>query len=385
MVCAVVLASSLAAQSLNEERRALAEAQSSGAAAQARAERLDGQADAARDDASRARAKAAALAARVQSAEARIAVAEQRIAIIDRARRAQSARLAAEQGPTVKLMAALQTFARRPTGLALAQPGSVDDLVHVRALLSSIVPAVQTRTAGLRAEVARARALRASAQAALEELGKGQRDLVTERNALAALAAQRLRVSDKLSGSAMIEQDRALAMGEEARDIGALMARIGESADVRSALESLPGPTLRPARPGDARALPVESAASGAGQAPYRMPVIGRVVTGLGEISPTGVRARGLTIATRPGAQVVAPTGGRIAFASSYRGYGDIVIIDHGRGWTTLLTNLAALDVKVGDPVEQGSPIGKAGPRRPTVTIELRRSGQPFDIARLIG
>ena len=150
-------------------------------------------------------------------------------------------------------------------------------------------------------------------------------------------------------------------------------------------LASLPGPVLRPADPsaaqtGSVNAVPVEPV-----RAPYRLPVVGQVVTGLGEISATGVRARGLTIATRPSAQVVAPTGGRIAFAGPYRGFGNIVIMDHGRGWTTLITSLAALDVRAGEIVDQGSPIGRAGRDRPTVTIELRRGGQPVDITRLAG
>jgi len=82
---------------------------------------------------------------------------------------------------------------------------------------------------------------------------------------------------------------------------------------------------------------------------------------------------------------VVAPTGGRVSFAGPYRGYGTIIIIDHGQGWTTLITNLAAVEVKVGDAVDQGSPVGKAGSERPTITVELRRQGQPVDITRLIG
>ncbi|CAN5144957.1 hypothetical protein BH09PSE3_BH09PSE3_27910 [soil metagenome] len=373
-------------QSLDEQRRAFADARSKAVAAQQRSQRLEASASVARDQSDQARSRAAAVAARIQAAEADIDAAEARIAIIERLRLDQRARLAEQQGPTVRLVAALQTLARRPTALTLVQPGSVDDLVHVRALLSAIVPAVDARTASLRAEVARGRELRGQADRALGLLAQSQQSLVTQRNALAATALERRRASDALSGGAIVEQDRALAMGEEARDIGDLMTRIGASAQVRSVLESLPGPTLRPAQPGAARALPAESSTdAGGGQAPYRLPVIGQVLTGLGEVSATGIRARGLTIATRPGAQVVAPTGGRIAFAGPYRGYGNIVIVDHGRGWTTLITSLAALDVRVGDAVDQGSPIGKAGPARPTITVELRKLGQPVDIARLVG
>jgi murein hydrolase activator len=385
LLAVVAAAGWASAQSIEDERRALAKAQADKSAANARAGQLESAAATASDEAVAARKRSAAVAARVQSAEADIDAAESRIAIIEQLRAEQRAKLSEKQGPTVRLMAALQSLSRRPPVLALVQPGSVTDMVHARAVLSSIVPVVQNRTADLRADVARGKQLRLAADQALASLKTSQATLVTQRNQLAALATERRRAADTLTGNAMAEQDRAIALGEEARDIVDLMGRIDEGADRRAALATLSGPVMRPARPGDPRALPAETDVAEADQAPYRLPVVGRVVTGLGEVSDTGVRARGLTIATRPSAQVVAPTGGRIAFAGPYRGFGNIVIIDHGRSWTTLVTSLTALDVKVGDLVDQGSPIGRAGPEQPTVTVELRRGGRPVDIARLIG
>jgi septal ring factor EnvC (AmiA/AmiB activator) len=103
----------------------------------------------------------------------------------------------------------------------------------------------------------------------------------------------------------------------------------------------------------------------------------------MGEVSDAGVRSRGLTIATRPQAQVIAPARGRIVFAAPYRGYGQIIIIDHGGGWTTLVTGMAGLQARVGEAVNQGSPIGRAGTDHPAVTIELRRGDQLVDIASI--
>lgn len=385
LLAVIAAAGWASAQSIDDERRALAQAKSSAQDASARGQRLEAEAAAASDDAAKARARSAAVAARVQSAEADIDAAEARIAIIDRLRADQRAKLAAKQGPTVRLVAALQTLSRRPAALALVQPGSVSDMVHVRAVLSAILPVVQSRTADLRADVARGKALRTQADQALASLKAGQNNLVTQRNQLASLAVERRAAADKLTGSAMAEQDRALALGEEARDIVDLMGKIDMDARQRARLASLPGPVMRPLRPGEPRALPVDAETAEAAQAPYRLPVVGQVVTGLGEVSDTGIRARGLTIAARSNAQVVAPTGGRVAFAGPYRGFGNIVIIDHGRGWTTLITSLAALDVKVGDALDQGSPVGRAGPSRPTITVELRHGGQPVDITRVVG
>ncbi|UVO54935.1 murein hydrolase activator EnvC [Sphingomonas sp. SUN039] len=379
------MAAGVVAQDIATERAALDRAQRAARSAAERATRLESAASAASDEAAKIRASAAAVAARIQSAEADIDTAEARIAVVEQLRAGQRARLAEKQGPTVRLVAALQTMARKPPALALVQPGSIRDMVHVHAVFASVLPVVRARTADLRADVERGRQLRLAADAALAEERGAQNRLIAQRQQLAALEARKRAESSRFASGAMAEQDRAIAMGEEARDIGELMGRIEDADAIRARLESLPGPILRPAQPSAARALPSDTAVASTAIPAYRLPVVGQVVTGLGEVSDAGVRARGLTIATRAGAQVVAPTSGRIVFAGPFRGYGNIVVIDHGLGWTTLLTSLAALDVKVGDSVDPGAPVGRAGPDRPTVTVELRRRGTPVDIAKLAG
>jgi septal ring factor EnvC (AmiA/AmiB activator) len=55
------------------------------------------------------------------------------------------------------------------------------------------------------------------------------------------------------------------------------------------------------------------------------------------------------------------------------------VIIDHGGGWTTLVTGIAQLDAQVGERLVGGSPLGLTGPGRPVVTVELRKDGVPVN------
>ncbi|MEG8023746.1 peptidoglycan DD-metalloendopeptidase family protein [Sphingomonas aurantiaca] len=96
----------------------------------------------------------------------------------------------------------------------------------------------------------------------------------------------------------------------------------------------------------------------------------GRLLTGFDEISDAGVRSRGLTFATAPGARVVAPAAGTIRYARRFRDYGVIVIIDHADGWTSLVTGLAATDAKPGDRVAMGAPLGTAPREDPRITVE---------------
>lgn len=370
---------------LNQEQAALKAARVQSEQARERSERLERQAAVARDEADQARRRAAAMAARIQQAEADIQAAQARIAIIARLQRAQAARLAARQEPVVRLTAALQMMARRPLALALVQPGSVSDAVHMRAVLGQILPVIHERTAGLRAELERSRALRETAEQAAAALAQGQADLKQRQAALRTLETRSRLAERDYRSNAGLESDRAVALGERARDIVDLMDRLEAAGDVRDALAMLPGPVLRPARPDLATASAPVAERGRDAPPPYRLPVMGQLVTGMGEVSESGVRSRGLTIVTQAGALAVAPTAGRIVFAGPYRGYGQIVILDHGGGWTTLITGLLRLSARVGDSVRQGDPLGNAGPGRTSVTIELRRNGRPVDIVPLVG
>ena len=354
----------------------VSEAQRQADEARRRSELLERQAERATGEAAKARAASAAIAARIEAAEAAITAAQVRIALIEQLRAEQRARLAEKQGPAIRLTGALQTMARRPPALALVRPGSLDDVVHVRALLASTLPEIRERTAALRAEVARGNALRRDAEQAVAALRDGQQDLRRRRIALAELERRQRERSETLAESAIMEGDRALALGEEARALAALSEQREYQQRRRRELAALPGPVLRPVNP------PPPARPEGPR---YRLPVEGRLVRGTGEISGAGVHARGLTFAAPAAAAVVAPAGGRVAYAGRFRSYGEIVIIDHGGGWTSTITNLASLAVEAGDRVGAGQPLGRTGPRAGELRVELRLNGRPVPIAPLLG
>jgi len=371
LATALLAASAPAQDPLTAERRRLAEAKASAVAAAARAAELDRAAEGERDAARKARTQEAAVAARIARTESDIAAARARIAIVEQLLAAQRATLGTQQAPVARLLAALGSLARRPAVATIAQPGSVDDLVHVRAVLGSALPVVRERTSAIRTELEQTRALQASAALAAKSLQDARIQLVGERRTLSALRAEHAARATSLNRDALAESDRAIAMGEAARDIVDRMGAIGGEQATRASLARLPGPP---------RSDSVEGP-----PAAYRLPVAGRLVTGLGEVSDSGVRARGLTFAVDPEAAVVAPAGGRIVFARPFRGFGTIVIIDHGAGWSTLVTGLAESTVAARQTIRAGAAIGRAGTNDGArITVELRRRGRPVDITALL-
>ncbi len=383
-----------------EARAALARATKAQADAAKRAEQFTAEADKAGAALDKTQREAAALAARIQQAEAEIAATNARLILIGQERRALNARLAVRQRPLVRLTGALQNMARRPLALSALRPGSLKDTVYVRAILDSTVPQVRARTADLRKDIERGQELERSTNAQLAKLQGGERLLAERRTALAAISRSQQATSQQASGIAVREKERALALAEEARDLDALVGKLGEVSALRQELAQLSGPVLRPAQPSIAtvsdRPSPTPSASSSetandnadnaeAGTAAPSPPlemqlhVQGRTITGFGEKSEAGVRSTGVVIAPSSGAQVVAPAGGRVAFSGPYKGFGRIIIIEHATGWTSLITGLERSDVDAGAQLARGSPLGVAADDKPSVTWELRRDGKPVN------
>ncbi|MDR2856951.1 MAG: peptidoglycan DD-metalloendopeptidase family protein [Novosphingobium sp.] len=371
---------------LAETQRALAQARAEGRAARGRAETLEAAAARTAAAADRTAQEAAAIAARIQQTEAEIAGREAEARLIALEQAALRTRLAGRQQPLVRLTAALQRLSRRPPVLALLRPGSVRDTMYMRALFATMLPEVQRRTAALRAEIARSRALQHRAELAARGLRESEAQLTARRRALATLEMRQRLDSRQVTGEADREAERALALAERAQDLDALTGELRRAGALRETLALLPGPVMRPARPEDAEVIPMETRQPApAGPASYMLPVAGRLVSGFGDRLTAGPRVRGIALATRPGAQIVAPAPGRVAFAGPYRGYGTIVIIEHPGGWTSLVTGLARLDTGIGAQLVTGSPLGVAasgqsgGPGQAVITLELRRGGEPVD------
>ena len=369
------------------ERDQLIDAKQQSAAAMARSALLEKQAVAAVSEADRLKKRSAALAARIQSAEADISAGEARVALVTRRLSARRARLAEQQQPLLELAASLQQLSRQPPVSVLAQPGSLTDMVHARAVIDAAMPVIERRTVGVRRELAALDTTRRQQAIALKALSSSKTQLAQRRDALTRLENEGRLRSRELMSSARLEADRALGLGEKARDIVELMDSLEADSAVRAELAQLAGPLPRPRNPAGAvtGTAPPAAAEAELTQGAYRLPVVGRIVAGLGEVNESGVRSRGVTIAARPGGQVVAPAPGRVGFAGDYRGYGKIVIVDHGGGWVSLLTGMIALSVGVGDTLDAGAPIGRAGSDDSRITVELRRAGRPVDIVAMIG
>ena len=205
--------------------------------------------------------------------------------------------------------------------------------------------------------------------------------------------------ADTMTATIDVELTRALA---ESRPMGlaaALMPAIeretvggGIAAGTRS--DSLPAPRTIPATAAGAVYTRVATAplhyansAANALEPAVPLPLADRVSSGFGmRRDPFDDSERfhaGVDIAAPAGRAVPAVAGGRVAFAGTAAGYGNLVVIEHGDGTSTRYAHLAEIAVRAGEAVEAGRAVGTVGSTGratgPHLHFELRQGGLPVD------
>jgi murein hydrolase activator len=145
-------------------------------------------------------------------------------------------------------------------------------------------------------------------------------------------------------------------------------------------------PPARPARAADVALAP--AAAEGAFAAmkgQLRPPVAGKVAARFGSKRGDGPSWKGMFIRTAEGAQIHAIAAGRVVFAQWLRGFGNLIIVDHGGQYMSIYGNNQSLLRREGDAVKGGDVIAAAGNtggnEESGLYFELRHRGKEFDPA----
>ena len=133
----------------------------------------------------------------------------------------------------------------------------------------------------------------------------------------------------------------------------------------------------------------IEAPAIGFGALKGRLPwpTEGKIVTGFGaQVHPRfGTRTfrNGVDIEAAVGREVLAVHGGHVIYTGWFKGYGNLIIVDHGNDYYTLYAHIADIEAKEGDDVRQGQRIGTVGDTGslagPRLYFEVRYQGRPQD------
>jgi septal ring factor EnvC (AmiA/AmiB activator) len=303
-------------------------------------------------------------------------------ASIDARRRALQAQIARQQDAIGRLLVARHA-AGAPDALRLALSGNDPaDVARKLYYLSQLSRAGAAIVASYRRDVTELEALRNEADAKAERLREVQRRQREDRARLFAEQRTRRRVLE----------DVAVEIRRNRREIEVLRA---DEARLAKLVEEIG--RLLAARPGASVVTifkgPETGAAGGALAAQrgrLRLPVRGELIGRYG--APTGASgaaAKGLFIRAKEGTPVHAIAHGQVVFADWMRGFGNLLIIDHGDDYLSIYAYNEALLKQVGDPVAMGervAMVGSSGGREQSgLYFEMRHLGKTFDPMAWVG
>lgn len=338
---------------------------------QRRAEDIARERERAAEELGRLQADAREAAAATMERERQASDIEAHLGELEAERAAREARIASRRVEIGHLAGALQRLAHQPPEALALEPGTPLDAARTGNLLATLVGQLEREARALRGELDALAAARTGALRARAALADALSRLAMERDRLDAAVGQRADLVARLESEGSTTSRRIERLGREAADLRDLLGRLDRPAAA---------PAVAPARaPQRQASVPPGERETLAG---YRWPAAGRVVEAWGQSLAGGQTARGILLEPRETASVVAPFDGTVAFAGPFRGYGQILILEHPGGYHSILAQLSRIDAVVGQSVTAGEPVGRAGNDErgtPTLYIELRRHGQPVD------
>jgi septal ring factor EnvC (AmiA/AmiB activator) len=269
----------------------------------------------------------------------------------------------------------------------LLEQDRMSDLARVLAYHRYFEQNRQARIGGLQQELKSLADVGEQIEAKKAELIATREHQKTELQSLAEQKKARSRTVSTLDSQFRDKKARMSALGRDEKNTAALLERL------RKLMAQLPKPAQP--KPGSNKGKGGRNSTSAADNdpriplGPLRLPLTGSVLAGYGGVMPDGHRSQGLLIAGNAGAEVHAVAAGRVAYADWLKGYGLLIILDHGNGWMTLYAFNDSLLKNVGDSVASGeaiSTVGSSGGQgRPALYFELRRNGQPADPKSWLG
>jgi murein hydrolase activator len=339
-------------------------------------------------------------AAGIRSVEGRVAGTETRLQQLIDSEASIRKSLDGRRAVIVEVLAALQRIGRRLPPALMVKPEDALESVRTAMLLGAVVPEMRVEAEALAGELSDLVRVRAEAATERDGLARDLMALSIEKNRMTLLVDERQKHQSEAEKKLDAERQRAAELSRQADNLKDLIGRLERGLDsaARAARSAEEGRALGDTRadlsalkdPG--RLTPAIAFASAKGALP--IPVNGVKSRDFGAPDANGGTERGISIATRPGAQVTAPCDGWVVYAAPYRSYGKLLILNAGGGYHVVLAGMERISVDIGQFVLTGEPVavmgsgpqvasamltGAAGSSPPMLYIEFRKDGSPVD------
>jgi septal ring factor EnvC (AmiA/AmiB activator) len=270
----------------------------------------------------------------------------------------KNAALAKNRRELGALAGVLIRIGQQPPEAYFLRAGLTDEHIHRAILARALLPRLTAESENAARDLAVLADLRWMASEQKRLVAAAQQNLKSQQAGLDQLVQTRQGLLNRTEKQKNEIAKHLVSLTNEARDLRQLLAKVAP-------------PGYKP-RTGQAVFKPL-----------LEKPVTGTVVRLFGSKDADGIVSHGLTYKSMPGSPVVAPAGGKVVFAGPFRGYGQILILQHKGGYHSFLAGFGRIDAEMGQEVVAGEPLGvmpaKGIAERPELYFEWRRNGEPVD------
>lgn len=301
-----------------------------------------------------------------------------------------------ENNSLVQTLASLQNMSLNPSESVILQPISPIDVIRSAILLRETVPFLNEKSSKLKVDLDTVYNQKQKVEATFEETKKQQKLLESQQTEMRRLmdkkanlrktvetkSAETQKIAETLSSKAqnlrdlLEELERQKEIARKKREEQERIARLKQQEE----MQKLNMPHTVDTKTHANIKKQVKGGKFAKAKGHLTKPVSGIKVTDYGQMISKGVTSKGIAYKTRSKAQVTALFDGTVIFSGPFKGYGNIIIVEHGDGYLSLLAGLGSIDCDVGQMLLAGEPVGTMPEsNNAKLYVEIRKDRHPIN------
>lgn len=308
-----------------------------------------------------------------------------------------------EDDNLIKTLSALQNLALKPTEALFVQPLTPVEIIRSAMLLREAVPYLQENAARIREDLEKIENQKNLVEKQVARIIRQKKILENEHEQMKALVQRKSKIRNAVEIKSVKAKKKVERLASQANDLRDLLNKLEKQRQEKLRRQEEERRRLAELKAAEARRAAEETKKleekQRADLIKFKPEVInevgenfvkakghllrparGPVVTAYGEQMSKGVTSKGIIIKTRSQAQVISPYDGTVIFAGPFRGYGNLIIIEHGQGYLSLLAGLEEVDCELGQMLLAGEPVGQMPESGDTrLYVELRKDNHPIN------
>ncbi len=354
-----------------------------------------------------------AKAKQIQDTEEKVSTMEKELLRLQKELQTAEESFLSEDENLIGTVYALQNLALKPTEALFVQPLTPVEIIRSAMLLRETVPFLAEEAAGIRERLDAIAAKKRKIERQVASISRNKQKLEKEHRQMQQLIRKKAKIRSRLEDKSAATRKKIEQLAAQAKDIKELLVKLEKEKELRRRQERERLEKLRREREEleryraeqEAKAVSARREKEKREQAKsddliksqiayikdvgqnferakgkLSRPARGPVVVAYGQETAKGVSSKGISIKTRSEAQVVSPFDGTVIFAGPFRGYGNIIIIEHGEHYMSLLAGLNGIYCEVGQMLLAGEPVGQMPESgEANLYVELRKDSRPID------